>query len=126
MIEAPGDAYTYSSRVSSLTGLSTVIGWRSHEQMWRGIRSGVGTRQDDTNHIYDSEYNEKTLELLEKYDVEYIYIGELEREKYSKAGLQKFKVHPESFELVYENSGASIYRVKLSKDNVSRQSLITS
>ena len=126
MIEAPGDAYTYSSRVSSLTGLSTVIGWRSHEQMWRGIRSGVGTRQDDTNHIYDSEYNEKTLELLEKYDVEYIYIGELERDRYSKAGLQKFKVHPESFELVYENSGASIYRVKLSKDNVSRQSLITS
>ncbi len=126
MIEAPGDAYTYSSRVSSLTGLSTVIGWRSHEQMWRGISSGVGTRQDDTNHIYDSEYNEKTLELLEKYDVEYIYIGELERDRYSKAGLQKFKVHPESFELVYENSGASIYRVKLSKDNVSRQSLITS
>jgi len=70
--------------------------------------------------------NEKTLELLEKYDVEYIYIGELEREKYSKAGLQKFEVHPESYELVYENSGVSIYSVKLSKDNVSKQFLITS
>jgi YYY domain-containing protein len=126
VVEAPGDAYTYSSRVSSLTGLSTVIGWRSHEQMWRGIWSGVGTRQDDANHIFNSECNEKTLELLEKYDVEYIYIGELEREKYSKAGLQKFEVHPESYELVYENSGVSIYSVKLSKDNVSKQFLITS
>jgi YYY domain-containing protein len=126
VVESPGDAYTYSSRVSSLTGLSTVIGWRSHEQMWRGIWSGVGTRQDDANHIFNSECNEKTLELLEKYDVEYIYIGELEREKYSKAGLQKFEVHPESYELVYENSGVSIYSVKLSKDNVSKQFLITS
>lgn len=126
VVEAPGDAYTYSSRVSSLTGLSTIIGWRSHEQMWRGIWSGVGTRQDDANHIFNSKCNEKTLELLEKYDVEYIYIGELEREKYSKAGLQKFKVHTESYELVYENSGVSIYSVKLSKDNVSKQFPITS
>lgn len=126
VVEAPGDAYTYSSRVSSLTGLSTIIGWRSHEQMWRGIWSGVGTRQDDTDYIFNSKCNEKTLELLEKYDVEYIYIGELEREKYSKAGLQKFEVHTESYELVYENSGVSIYSVKLSKDNVSKQSLISS
>lgn len=126
VVEAPGDAYTYSSRVSSLTGLSTIIGWRSHEQMWRGIWSGVGTRQDDANHIFNSKCNEKTLELLEKYDVEYIYIGELEREKYSKAGLQKFEVHTESYELVYENSGVSIYSVKLSKDNVSKQFPITS
>lgn len=126
VVEAPGDAYTYSSRVSSLTGLSTIIGWRSHEQMWRGIWSGVGTRQDDANHIFNSECNEKTLELLEKYDVEYIYIGELEREKYSKAGLQKFEVHTESYELVYENSGVSIYSVKLSNDNVSKQPLISS
>lgn len=118
MVEASGDAFTYSSRVSSLTGLSTVIGWRSHEQMWRGIWSGVGTRQDDTDHIFNSKCNEETLELLEKYDVEYIYIGELEREKYSKAGLQKFEVHTESYELVYENSGVSIYSVKLSNDNV--------
>ena len=117
VLEAPGDAYTYSSRVSSLTGLSTVIGWRSHEQMWRGIWSGVGTRQDDTDYIFNSKCNEKTLELLEKYDVEYIYIGELEREKYSKAGLQKFEVHTESYELVYENEDVSIYNVKLSKDN---------
>ncbi len=94
--------------------------------MWRGIWSEGGTRQDDTDHIYNSEYNEKTLELLEKYDVEYIYIGELEREKYSKAGLQKFEVHTESYELVYENYGVSIYSVKLSKDNVSKQSPITS
>jgi len=126
MVEASGDAYTYSSRVSSLTGLSTVIGWRSHEQMWRGIWSGVGTRQDDTDHIFNSKCNEKTLELLEKYDVEYIYIGELEREKYSKAGLQKFEVHTGSYELVYENSGVSIYSAKLSNDNVSKQSLISS
>lgn len=126
IVEAPGDAYTYSSRVSSLTGLSTIIGWESHELMWRGIWSRGGTRKDDTNQIYNSENNEKTLELLGKYDVEYIYIGELEREKYSKVGLQKFKFYPEFYELVYEDYSVSIYIVKLSNYDVSKQSLITS
>jgi len=37
VLEAPGDAYTYSSRVGPFTGLPTIIGWRTHEIMWGGI-----------------------------------------------------------------------------------------
>jgi uncharacterized membrane protein len=109
ILEAPGDAYTYSSRVSALTGLSTVIGWISHERTWRGYESQGNIRRDDTDLIYNTTDNNNAIELLEKYNVEFIFIGELEKEKYSDDGLQKFSDHPEYYMLIYENEGVSIY-----------------
>lgn len=109
ILEAPGDAYTYSSRVSALTGLSTVIGWISHERAWRGYESQGNIRRDDTDLIYNTTDNNNAIELLEKYNVEFIFIGELEIEKYSDDGLQKFSDHPEYYMLIYENEGVSIY-----------------
>ena len=112
MVEAPGMAYTYSSRISSLTGLSTIIGWTSHERMWRGKFVEEDKRINDTDLIYNSEDNERTLALLDTYAVEYIYIGEIEQQKYSPDGLQKFSRYPQFYELIYESEGVSIYKVK--------------
>ncbi|MFV9631581.1 MAG: hypothetical protein ACNYWM_11000 [Methanosarcinales archaeon] len=59
--------------------------------------------------IYNTTDNNNAIELLEKYNVEFIFIGELEIEKYSDDGLQKFSDHPEYYMLIYENEGVSIY-----------------
>jgi len=62
--------------------------------------------------IYNTTDNNNAIELLEKYNVDFIFIGELEIEKYSDDGLQKFSDHPEYYMLIYENEGVSIYEVQ--------------
>jgi YYY domain-containing protein len=111
MLEAPGAAYQFTSHVSAMTGLPTVIGWLTHEVMWRNSWDVVSGRDTDVDTIYQTTDNEEAFSLLGKYDVEYIYIGDLEREKYGEEGLKKFAAYPDIYTLVYENRGAEIYQV---------------
>jgi YYY domain-containing protein len=111
ILEAPGGAYNFTSRISTMTGLPTVMGWLTHEVMWRGSWDSVAGRDTDTDTIYNTTDGEEAVTLLEKYNVEYIYIGTIEREKYESEGLQKFAGQPDRYELVYDNLGVSIYRV---------------
>jgi len=123
ILEMPGEVGHYSSRIAVLTGLPTVLGWKVWQIMWRHDWSGVGERLNDITIIYNTTDNSDALELLKKYDVEYIYIGDLERNGiptinddwargYSAEGLEKFKNHPDSYELVYEANAVTIYKVK--------------
>lgn len=111
MLEAPGGPYSYSSRVASLTGLPTVIGWGMHEIMWRGDWGGVERRTNDADNIYNSQNESQVVELLRKYNVRYVYVGSLETQKYSPGGLAKFRLRPDLFRLIYSNSGSQIYEV---------------
>ena len=111
ILEVPGGAYNFTSRISTMTGLPTVVGWLTHEVMWHGGWDKVAGRDSDADTIYQTTDRDEARELLEKYDVEYIYVGSLEREKYGEEGLQKFATRPDRYELVYENEGVCIYRV---------------
>jgi uncharacterized membrane protein len=55
---------------------------------------------------------ERARFLLNKYNVEYVVVGELERIYYSPQGIKKFEELAESqlVERVYRNEGVSIYR----------------
>jgi len=112
ILETPGGFYDYASRVSVFTGLTTVIGWQANEIMWGRTWDEVGERCGDVEMIYNTLDNDQALELLRKYDVEYIYIGTLEREAYESDGLQKFTAHREDYDLVYEHEGVTIFRVR--------------
>jgi uncharacterized membrane protein len=111
ILETPGGAYQFTSRVSAMTGLPTVIGWVTHEVMWHNSWDVVSGREADVDTIYCTNDNEEALYLLEKYDVEYIYIGYLEKQKYEEEGLKKFAAYPEKYTLVYENQGVNIYKI---------------
>ena len=41
VVEAVGGDYTEHARVSTFSGLPTMIGWVGHELQWRGERPGV-------------------------------------------------------------------------------------
>lgn len=111
ILETRGDAYQYTSRISALTGLPTVIGWVGHEIMWGRTWDEVGERSRDVEMIYNTLDNDEAMELLRKYDVEYIYIGTVEQERYEEEGLQKFATHLEDYYLVYEHEGVTIFKV---------------
>ncbi len=103
------NSYTYISRVSANTGLPTVIGWTRHERFWGRDQEEVRTRIEDVRSIYTTSSEKKSLELMNKYNVSYVYIGNLERQMYSE-NLDKFE-NKNYFKLVYESS-VRIYKRK--------------
>ena len=56
IVEAAGDDYQYTSRVSSFTGIPTIVGWQFHEYMWRGNtpEGWYGVRGNDIRTIYEN------------------------------------------------------------------------
>ncbi len=54
VLEATGGSYSQYARVSSQTGLPTVLGWGGHELQWRGNYDEAGKREPDIDKIYGS------------------------------------------------------------------------
>lgn len=90
ILEAQGDSYTDYARVSANTGLPTVIGWPVHEWLWRGSYDEAGKRSADVTILYESQDIEQTKLLIQKYDISYVFIGTLERQKYKQLNEAKF------------------------------------
>ena len=108
MLETTGDAYSWNSRVSSFTGLPTVLGWGNHEAGWRNSWDGVLTRTRDVRTIYSTPDLERAKRIMAAYGVEYVYVGPLEHRDYPKEGLDKFS---RFMERVYDSNGVEIYRL---------------
>ncbi len=107
VLEATGGEYTDFARVSSFTGLPTVLGWAGHELQWRGNYDEPAKRIPDIDTLYTSQDLEQVKTLLDRYSVEYVFVGSLERQKYPAPGLQKFA---RILRVAYENPGAIIYQ----------------
>jgi YYY domain-containing protein len=114
ILETPGGAYDYEGRVSAHTGLPTLLGWAGHEHQWRGNYDEQALREPDIETLYTSVNPTETLSLLDKYGIDYVYVGPLERMRYPAAGLAKFA---ELMETVYDTGAVTIYRYDPSVDN---------
>jgi len=93
ILESYGDSYTDFCRISAYTGLPTVMGWQTHEWLWRTSRatpdayqSVVVPRQSDVRLLYTSRDEQVVRHLLSQYQVQYIIIGNLERQKFPIIG----------------------------------------
>lgn len=82
VLEAYGDSYSKYCRVSAMTGLPTVEGWYVHEWLWRMNPSDLNQKAADIDIIYDTGSVDEAKNLLSTYNVEYIFVGSCEREKY--------------------------------------------
>jgi len=107
ILEATGGSYTYYARVSSQTGLPTLLGWDFHEVQWRGTGEEGNKRKPDIETIYGSLDAQAALTLMDKYDIKYIYVGPLERSHYSSAALDKFDY---IMDVVYQQGAVTIYK----------------
>lgn len=101
VLEANGDSYTDYQRVSVMTGLPTVLGWRSHEWLWKGDTTLLDARAADIETIYTSFDEAVVKSLIDKYDISYIYVGKLEQEKYDAVNHDLLK---SLGEVVFSNS----------------------
>lgn len=90
ILEGVGDSYTDYARISSNTGLPTVVGWPVHEWLWRGSYDEAGKRTSEVATIYESPDPILTEQLIHRYNISYVYIGDLERQKYPNLNENKF------------------------------------
>ena len=109
IVEAVGDSWSAYGRVSSSTGLPTVLGWPWHEHQWRGSREPFEGREEDVRTIYTTSDASEARRLLETYDVQYVVVGPRERSSYGTAGLAKFQAIGDA---VFESEGVTVYRVR--------------
>lgn len=108
ILEAQGDSYTDYARISSNTGLPTVLGWTVHEWLWRGSYDIPSPRIEEITTMYEENDIPTTKTLLEKYDVAYVVIGDLEREKYPNINEKKFT---SLGKVIYQNGETRLYKL---------------
>lgn len=83
VLEAVGESYTRYARVSSITGLPTVLGWRVHEWLWRNGFEIPSERTQEVKDIYTEPSSDNSKKAIAKYSIKYIFLGDLERENYN-------------------------------------------
>lgn len=114
VLEAQTVEYHWGSRVAVYTGLPAVLGWNWHQRQQRPWDSEqVWLRAGDIQVMYNTTDIEHALTLLRQYNVELIYVGELERAYYNAEGLQKFDQMVEMgyLTLLYDQANTRIYQV---------------
>ena len=107
----PGGSYNIDyARVSGRTGVPTVLGWAGHEEQWRGNRVGFRQRADDIKTIYtEIDPIAVVRDLLEKYGIEYVYVGRLERDLYEVPSTPTFDIF---MDRAFESGDITIYKVR--------------
>jgi hypothetical protein len=107
ILEAIGGQYSGFGRIAASTGLPTLLGWAGHEYQWRGDTPEPALRDPAVREIYSETDLANVAHLLDDYDVEYVYVGPLERDTYGVPGIEKFAGQ---LPTVFSQNGVTIYR----------------
>jgi len=109
VLEAHGGSYTYAGRISAQTGLPTLLGWEGHELQWRGNTTVQEQRKPVIERIYGSATGAELQGLLNRWQIDYVLVGELERQTYGITPQSEARL-AQIMELVYDRDGVHIYR----------------
>lgn len=110
LAEAPIGYYReFGVRVSSFTGLPTLLGMHQSEQRYG---DQVGKRSEEAWQLFASTDLSLTLKLIRKHRIGYIYIGQLEKATFSPESLAKFEKLAQDGWLkeVFRNEKTVIYK----------------
>lgn len=107
VVESTGGQYSGYGRISSRSGLSTLLGWAGHEQQWRGSSTpSLAPRVEAIDQIYRATSWELTSALIEDYGVDWIVFGELEATKYGQGAAAKLERY---LPLAFESGSVRIF-----------------
>lgn len=115
IVEANTPEYRWGSRYTIYTGLPGVVGWNWHQRQQRAITPSewVTQRVEAIGQFYTTATREDVLGFLEKYDVGYIVVGQLERALYTGPGIDKFEAWDgDLWQEVFRDGETVIYEVR--------------
>lgn len=106
-MEATGGEYDAKfARISTFTGLPTVMGWAGHEFQWRGADPEIQRRVDDIKTVYTTSDSARAQSLLRQYSVRYVIVGPTEQQTYPGPGLTKFS---RFMRTAFTSGGTTVY-----------------
>jgi len=106
--------YRWYSRFTIYTGLPGVVGWEWHEQQQRALNppDWVTRRVLEIEQFYLGTDGGAASDFLDRYNVQYIILGQLEQATYPGPGLEKFPAfNGQLWREVYRDGGTVIYEV---------------
>jgi YYY domain-containing protein len=110
VLEAPGGSFRPDqSRVSSATGLPTLVGWTGHELQWRGSYEEPARREPVIEQIYRSAAPAEIPTLLDEWGIKYVFVGPAEHAKYNLTP-QTLSRFDRVMDKVFEQGMVRIYR----------------
>jgi YYY domain-containing protein len=114
IIEGVAPSYrSMGSRISIHTGLPAVAAWDWHQRQQRPrFAQTVTQRQQDIEMFYRGTDVGLARDVIQKYDVEWVIVGDVERNHYPADGIAKFEDGLGGMlELAYENPSFWIFHV---------------
>jgi uncharacterized membrane protein len=113
IVEANCPEYRWCTRFTIYTGLPGVVGWNWHQRQQRVFTSlQVQDRVDEVTEFYNGIDPSLARDFLNKYDVKYIIVGQLERAAYTPEGIAKFEQgEGRNWREVYRDGQTVIYEV---------------
>jgi YYY domain-containing protein len=118
VLQAPfhgGYQAEYAS-VATVTGRPTLLGWRGHEAQWRAgqptVSAEVEQRLNDATAIYTTTDVDYARELIEQYNIDYVYVGPVEEQFAAEKqappdALLKFE---DFMDVAWSDQGVTIYQ----------------
>ena len=123
IVEAVGE-WSDWGMVSRSTGLPTIVNWLGHQKQWRGgwerfdaetpeasrrlARPVFRRKSGEVERIYTTLDAAEAQLILYKYDIDFVYVGQRERDKYGVDGLAKFE---DIADAVFREGDVVVYRV---------------
>jgi YYY domain-containing protein len=107
--EATGDEYTLFGRIATYTGLQSILGWAGHELQWRGTWIEQPKRIGDLATLYTTTDQTTVQNLLKQYNVSFVVVGGLERQKYGSRDYNA--VFQKIGKVVFNQDGTTLYQV---------------
>jgi YYY domain-containing protein len=107
VLESVGDDYNAfgHARISTFTGLPTVLGWPGHELQWGHEQ---GSRRADVERMYESPTTAGAEGLLRRYGIRWVVVGPLERTEYGDACIAKWD---RLGRRVYDRDGTTVWEL---------------
>ena len=114
LAEATGDEYSNFARFGTFTGLESILGWAGHELQWRGAWVQQPVRIADLAQLYTSTNPDEVKNLLRRYNVSYVVVGPLERQKY---GNRAFTLFERFGTVAFQDAGTTVYHINSTPSN---------
>ncbi|MUV60307.1 DUF2298 domain-containing protein, partial [Halobacterium sp. CBA1126] len=106
IVSAPGTTpYSWQNPASSLTGIPTVAGW-SHVGNYHS-ESAYRTRVSDVGVVYETSEARSRAIILRKHDVEYVWVGPIERDRYDV----RVTAEERGISVAFSNENVTVYEV---------------
>jgi YYY domain-containing protein len=114
VVEGKGASYRADlSRISTMTGRPTLLGWDGHEAQWRGKRYAemAEGRAEALETIYRGGTAEQLRQHIDAWGIDYIYVGPAERMQYGITPAVEALLRQVT-DQVFESGDVRIYRAR--------------